>query len=425
VIIVHAADIHLDSPLVGLTRYEGAPVGRIRGATRRALENLVDLSIERQAALLVIAGDLYDGNWKDYATGLFFSKQMSRLRDAGVEVVMVRGNHDAASQLTRSLRLPSNVRDLSTSEPETVVYESIGVACHGQGYAQRAVTHDLAASYPPPIAGLLNLGVLHTALSGREGHEPYAPTSVAALAARGYDYWALGHVHTREVLSEAPWIVFPGNLQGRHVREAGPKGATVVEVVDGRITSVTHVALDTVRFATLRIDVSEQASADEALDLVQEALERGLEGADGRLLCARVELVGTGPAAAALARDPTRWESEIRALAIDVGGDECWLERVDGRGLSIVDDAWKSADTDLVAELLAAISKARAAPAELSELRESVRHLTSKLPAEIDRVDPSLRLLDDAAVRSLLDDVERLLLVRLSGSDPSAGRPDR
>src|SRR5262245_40932061 len=109
--IVHAADIHLDSPLRGLVRYEGAPVERIRGATRRALENLVGLCEQEQAGLLLIAGDLFDGDWRDYSTGLFFVAQMARLRQAGTQVVMLRGNHDAESQIARSLRLPENVRE--------------------------------------------------------------------------------------------------------------------------------------------------------------------------------------------------------------------------------------------------------------------------------------------------------------------------
>ena len=99
---VHAADLHLDSPLRGLERYEGAPFDRIRGATRRALENLVDLCLTEAVDLLLIAGDLYDGNWKDYATGLFFAKQMSRLRQANIPVVMVPftvGGTDAAKDL--------------------------------------------------------------------------------------------------------------------------------------------------------------------------------------------------------------------------------------------------------------------------------------------------------------------------------------
>src|SRR4051794_32166817 len=116
---VHAADLHLDSPLRDLLRYEGAPVHAIKGATRRALEGLVDLCLSEEARLLLLAGDLYDGNWKDYNTGLFFAAQMSRLRAASVDVVLVRGNHDAASQITRNLRLPSNVHELSVHAAES------------------------------------------------------------------------------------------------------------------------------------------------------------------------------------------------------------------------------------------------------------------------------------------------------------------
>src|SRR4051812_29910913 len=110
---VHAADLHLDSPLRGLDRYEGAPVEQLRGATRRALENLVALCLSEKADFLLLAGDLYDGGWKDYRTGLFFAAQMSRLRAADIPVFFVRGNHDAESNITRSLRLPENVRELS------------------------------------------------------------------------------------------------------------------------------------------------------------------------------------------------------------------------------------------------------------------------------------------------------------------------
>src|SRR5690349_16787907 len=98
---LHAADVHLDSPLKGLARYEGAPADEIRGATRRAFDNLVELAIQEEAAFLLLAGDLYDGDWKDYNTGLFFVSRMRRLEEAGIPVFLISGNHDAASQITR------------------------------------------------------------------------------------------------------------------------------------------------------------------------------------------------------------------------------------------------------------------------------------------------------------------------------------
>src|SRR5262249_23322110 len=107
--IVHCADVHLDSPLHGLQRYEGAPVEEMRAATRRAFANVVDLCAEEDVKVLLLAGDLYDGDWRDFGTGLFFAAQMVRLRELGVQVFVVRGNHDAASRITKNLRLPDNV----------------------------------------------------------------------------------------------------------------------------------------------------------------------------------------------------------------------------------------------------------------------------------------------------------------------------
>src|SRR5690349_8098378 len=148
---LHAADVHLDSPLRGLARYAGAPAEEIRAATRRAFENLVSLAIEEEVAFVLLAGDLYDGDWKDYNTGLFFTAQMARLGEAGIRVFAVAGNHDAASQITKVLRPPPNVKIFSTRRPETAVLDDLGVAIHGQGFAHAAVADDLSASYPRAV----------------------------------------------------------------------------------------------------------------------------------------------------------------------------------------------------------------------------------------------------------------------------------
>src|SRR3989339_81166 len=136
---LHAADIHLDSPLRGLEGYADAPVEQIRQATRRAFDNLIELAIEEQVAFVLLAGDLYDGEWKDYHTGLFFIDRLSRLRKEKIMVFLASGHHDAASQITKALRLPDNVHLFSTKHPETIILEELGVAVHGQGYHTRAL----------------------------------------------------------------------------------------------------------------------------------------------------------------------------------------------------------------------------------------------------------------------------------------------
>jgi DNA repair exonuclease SbcCD nuclease subunit len=415
---VHAADLHLDSPLQGLARYEGAPVDAIRGATRHALENLVDLCLAEGARLLLVAGDLYDGSWKDYSTGLFFAQQMTRLRDAGVHVVWIRGNHDAASRLTQHLRLPDNVRELPVRRPDTIELEDLGIAVHGQGFATAAVTDDLAAAYPPPVPGALNIGLLHTALDGREGHAPYAPCRVDGLVARGYDYWALGHVHARQVVARAPWIVFPGNLQGRHVRETGEKGATLVTVTEGRIADVEHRPLDVVRWEVMEVDVAQAASFDDALDLARMALEARVAAAAGRTLAARVRFTGATRAHAALARDAERFAENVRAVATDAAYGAVWVEQVRVEthppGAPMIAVAGADAD-DALGEVLRELRAARDDETTLGEFAATLTHLRKGLPSELRDHVPG----DAGAVRALLPAVEQLLVARLTGGSES------
>ncbi|MEL0587518.1 MAG: DNA repair exonuclease [Candidatus Thiodiazotropha sp. (ex. Lucinoma kazani)] len=312
---IHAADIHLDSSLHGLERYEGAPVDEIRSATRRAFDNLIELAIDEEVAFVLLVGDLYDGDWKDYNTGLYFVERMGRLCEAGIRVFIVAGNHDAASQITKHLRLPDNVTLFSTKNPEQVILNDLNVALYGQGFATRAVTDDLSQTYPQGDPQLLNIGLLHTCLDGKPGHEPYAPCTVDGLRSKGYQYWALGHVHKREEVSQDPWIVFPGNIQGRHVREVGPKGCTLVTVESGEIVEVEHRDLDVMRWARCELDVSADETVDDIYEQVREGLQSALDAAEGKPVAVRLVLQGACSAHSALHADRERWIQEYRALA--------------------------------------------------------------------------------------------------------------
>jgi len=227
---------------------------------------------------------------------------MRDLADAGVPVVLVQGNHDAESVISRSLTLPPNVTRLRTDRPETHVFEDVGLAVHGQGFATKAVSANLAVEYPGPIPGLINVGVLHTSVQGYVNHDPYAPCSVADLTGRGYEYFALGHVHTRQVLVEGRTAVaFSGNLQGRNPRELGPKGALDVRLSLDAEAKLEFVALDVARWEFLEVDVSDAKDESEAFDLVDAAVGRTREDAGIRPVVARITLTGTSALAGQLA----------------------------------------------------------------------------------------------------------------------------
>jgi DNA repair exonuclease SbcCD nuclease subunit len=275
------------------------------------------------------------------------------------------------------------------------------------------VTHDLAAMYPEAEKGLINIGLLHTALEGREGHDRYAPCRLDALVHKGYDYWALGHVHQREVLHENPWVVFPGNLQGRHAKETGSKGATLIHVENGRIRGIEHRALDEVRFARCEVDATSASSEDQILERLRAQFEATARASEGRLFAAKVVITGATRAHAAIRADPDRFVNEVRALGLDVGGGGAWIERVVIETSPEKKAAPASRGDDPIGALLVALERTSSDAEALRELASELRDLKDKLPADLRQSPDALALDDPEAMRDLLGEVRDLLLPRL------------
>ena len=420
---IHTADLHIDSPLRGLSRYQGAPLERLRSATRRALERLVALAVDEQVDFVLIAGDLYDRDWQDFHTGLFVHAQLVRLKHAGIQVFIVQGNHDAYSDMTRQIPWPDNVKVFSSRTAETAHLKAQGVAIHGHSFPKREVMEDLVPGYPAALPGCFNIGLLHTSLTGSDGHDTYAPTTLTNLKTKGYDYWALGHVHARQVVCEVPRVVFPGNLQGRHARETGPKGCELV-TVEGAAVTARFVPLDVVRWHQVDIDLRPVAQLDDLREHVVRALQAAVADAGEVLHAVRVVLAGQTPLQALEASQPGTLEAAVQAAAQEVAGADVWIEQVKLRLRAPLDRERIGQGAGALGELVRWVDELSGdAPALEAFCREALADVLGKgkLPAEVQAAlahEPSdgdiARLDDVAALLALVKDAEATLLARLN-----------
>ncbi|MGX1308197.1 exonuclease SbcD [Amorphus suaedae] len=406
---LHTADLHLGTPFRGLAVKDAAIADRFAEATRTAFSSLIARALEEKVDFVVIAGDIYDGEWKDNTIGLFFNREIAHLDRAGIPVFLLRGNHDAESVVTRSITLPVSVHEFGTRKPVTFRLDHLQVALHGQGFAERAASDNLALTYPAPVPGWFNIGVLHTSLTGRPPHAVYAPCSTDDLASRGYDYWALGHVHDFEIVSRDPAVVFPGNIQGRSIRERGPKGGVVVTVEDGQVAAIDRLLVDEARWEGATVDVTDVASLADVPVRVQAALGDLVGEADGRLLALRLTLTGTTDLRRDMIAGRARLADEVQAACHRLHED-IWLEKLDLR-LSPPAAAPRLATAEAGLDLDALLDAALADPAALEEAERVITEIAARLPGGLGTADAPL----DVTTADLLAEARELLMARAMG----------
>ena len=415
---IHTADIHLDSPLVGLSAYPAAPVERLRTATRDAFTNLVSLAIEEAVDFVVIAGDLYDGTWRDFNTGIYFAGQMGRLRQAGIQVYLEYGNHDAESEMTKKLLLPDNVHVFPSNKAATFTLPALRVALHGRSFKVAATTEDLVLTYPDAQPGWFNIGVLHTALEGYTAHPNYAPCTLAELHAKGYQYWALGHVHEFQQWTEASTIAFPGNLQGRNIRETGPKGALLVTANEAGVQSVERLFVDVLRWHRLQVDVSDAQTLADVTRLVGRHLEELVASAEASItLAVRVTLSGASHAHGELFGLESQLRAEVLGQAAAVDAERLWLEKVVVDTTPLEQPEQLAARGDAVADLQDILMGAPADEVLLGALQAEFEQLISKIPLDVLRAAPQLEAVRNGHLQEMVQATIPSLVARVATSE--------
>jgi len=372
-VFVHTADCHLDSPFKGIGREESAVAERLRNAQRGVFDDLVNLCIEREAAFLVIAGDLFDAEERSLTTRVRLREAFRKLGSAGIRVFIATGNHDSLGETRERTEWPENVHLFSAGRPETVVWpeERPRVALTGISYARRAVEENLAATFPPPREGLFNIAVLHCNVDGDPAHDNYAPCRLDELLRSGYDYWALGHIHAGRVLAETPaLVVYPGCIQGRHIAETGEKGAVVVSVDlrDGK-AQVERVGLERIRWLREEVVLSGEESREDLLERLRERSAALVASVEPRIegLIVRWRLAGR------LGFDRPDLEGvldSLREMAFE-SDPFVWPEALDAAGVVEPFDLSELAGEESPrGDLVRLVERLRADRAEMDRLRE-------------------------------------------------------
>lgn len=392
--ILHTADLHLDSPLKSLALKDERLREQVQIATRTTLNRMVQYCIDENVSALIIAGDLFDGKERSAKTAAFLISALERLREAEVPVFYVKGNHDAENPVAGAFELPGNVH-VFDGRGGKVQLAKEDIWIHGVSFRDKHAPEGLLPKYGPPVAGAVNIGLMHTSLSGASGHDPYAPCTVRQLTGHGFDYWALGHVHKREVYSSEPWIVMPGIPQGRDIGEFGPKSATLLKI-EGSSIEIEEVPVAPVEFRVSRCDVSGVADDEDLRKCIHTHLrgEAAATNSDAAIL--RLSLVGQTERAWQIRRDTDVWEETIRDLAEETG---ClWVEKVE---LDVVVNSEDPGVANAVSELKSIMSELRGEEGFQISAKQELDHLVSQLPPDRRQTLTP----DEAASAKLLEDI--------------------
>ena len=369
---VHAADLHLDSPFTGLKAAAPADVANtLYHATFDAYENIINLCISEQVDALLVAGDVFDGADRSLRAQLKFVEGLKKLDTQGIRSFVCHGNHDPLDGWQARLDYPPGCRRFGPEWEAVPVFEDPDRALiHGISYRKRDVTENLALRLGNVDPGPFSIGLVHGNVGNNPEHGAYAPCSLDDLAQSGVHYWALGHVHTRQVLNEqGPTVVYPGNPQGRHPNETGARGVYLVEVDDGGNVGLDFRPMDTVRWARLDSDIAALDTEQDLLDALHKGMQALLDGADGQSVVVRVRLTGRGELNRKLRR-PNMIEDLVEAIngEWDERSPFVWCERIEDASASPFDREARLKGSDFLAEVLRTADRSKTDPELLAGL---------------------------------------------------------
>ncbi|MCK4340226.1 MAG: DNA repair exonuclease [Phycisphaerae bacterium] len=411
---IHAADLHLDSPFRGVSAQSELVAETLRAATFEAFDALISLCLEKQADFLLIAGDVYDGADRSLRAQLRFRDGLATLAEHGIRSFVVHGNHDPLDGWSAAIDWPDGIHIFRGDQIETVTVERDGravAAISGISYPTREEKRNLAGLFRPSESGLFEIGLLHCNCGGNTGHEDYAPCRPEELVQMGLDYWALGHVHTKSILGTNPHVVYPGNTQGRNIRETGERGCYCVTVDDLGAVELEFCALDAVRWLTRAVSIVGVETVDALEGELLRALDELRAQGAGRPIVARLELTGRGPLHRELRRDTA--VADLLERLRETGAAEtpfAWVQDLELHTRPEIDLDRLRESKDLLGQTLRIARNLGDAP----DLKDALAPTLAELYDHA-RVRKAIEPLSDAELKRLLEEAELLCVDLLEG----------
>ena len=414
---VHAADLHLDSPFVGIRAVAPDNIASaLHGATFSAYDNIIKLCIDESVDALLVAGDVYDSADRSLRAQLNFVEGLKRLDVAGIRSFVCHGNHDPLDGWEARLDYPPSCTRFGPRFEAVPVFEEEPerAVVHGISYPTRDIYDNLVPQLGGVDPNTFSIGLMHANVDGNADHAAYAPCSLTDLVFSGLDYWALGHVHTRQVLSDrSPTVVYPGNSQGRHPNEPGARGVYLVDVDDDGTVTLDFRAVDTVRWERPILDISNMETEQDLIDGLHQGMEATLESSMGRSVVVRIALSGRGPLHGSL-RQPNFIEGVKDVLNVEWAERSpfAWCERIEDETSPPFNRQERVGGSDFLAEVLKTVDRTKEDPEMLARMRDSLddlyrhrryrKHLSDNLPSD-----------DDLA--ALIDEAEAIVVGLLAG----------
>ncbi|SHJ79082.1 DNA repair exonuclease SbcCD nuclease subunit [Anaerobranca californiensis DSM 14826] len=404
---IHCADIHLDRPFSGLGFIDEVVQQKVLEGNKKAFENIINLAIKEKVDFLLISGDLFDSKNVSLESQILCQRYFKLLEGENIKVYIARGNHDPQGTNLR-ISLPENVHFFSADKVETIFFQKDGetVFIHGISFPKEKVEENLALKFPFAKEGI-NIGVLHCEVGTGEG---YSPCNLGDLKEKNYHYFALGHIHKGEILSEEPYIVYSGTHQGKNIKETGEKGCFLVSIEKGQV-QIEFYKTGIIQWFCEEIEGSNLKNIDDLKDILEQKIQGIMENIRDQGAIIRFILKGNSQLANISNED-------LQDLVLSFNGEFpynfpfIWVESIENNLKGEIDlEKLKEGDFFL-ATLLGIFEEIKTSPSLQEKLFSDIDVLSKidvrKIVGEIDKVE-ILEKAENYLIQSLaggLDDVD-------------------